>query len=187
MALVAKLKIWTRAQPLTAKQLLANDFLSDLQFCALCLAAQKGMIIKMKKITVINGVNLNMLGIREPGIYGDENLESLYKKISEKAAELGVEVNFFQSNIEGEIVNEIHKCYGTADGIIINPGAFTHYSYAIRDALASVKIPTVEVHISNVHKREEFRHVSVTAPECEGQICGLGTDGYLYALEALSK
>lgn len=145
------------------------------------------MVIKMKKITVINGVNLNMLGIREPGIYGDENLESLYKKISEKAAELGAEVTFFQSNIEGEIVNEIHKCYGTADGIIINPGAFTHYSYAIRDALASVKIPAVEVHISNVHKREEFRHVSVTAPECTGQICGLGTDGYLYALEALSK
>lgn len=141
----------------------------------------------MKKIKVINGVNLNMLGIREPGIYGEENLEKLCEKISQRASELGVEAEFFQSNIEGEIVNEIHKCYGTVDGIIINPGAFTHYSYAIKDALASVKIPAVEVHISNVHKREEFRHKSVTASECIGQICGLGTDGYLYALEALSK
>jgi len=141
----------------------------------------------MKKIMIINGVNLNMLGVREPGIYGDETLEGLYKKIEKKAEELGVEVEFVQSNFEGEIVNAIHSCFGTVDGIVINPGAFTHYSYAIRDALASVKIPTVEVHISNVHKREEFRHTSVTAPECIGQICGLGMNGYLYALEELSK
>lgn len=141
----------------------------------------------MKKFMIINGVNLNMLGIREPGIYGEETLSGLYKKISEKADSLGVAVEFFQSNIEGEIVNTIHRCYNEFDGIVINPGAFTHYSYAIRDALSSVKVPAVEVHISNVHKREEFRHTSVTAPECIGQICGLGMDGYLYALEALSN
>lgn len=142
----------------------------------------------MKKIMVINGVNLNMLGVREPGIYGDETLEGLYKKITAKAEQLGVLVEFFQSNVEGEIVNTIHKCYYEKfDGIVINPGAFTHYSYALRDALGSVKIPTIEVHISNIHKREEFRHKSVTAPECIGQICGLGMNGYLYALEELSK
>lgn len=141
----------------------------------------------MKKILVINGPNLNMLGKREPGIYGAETLENVYEKINGLAKKLGVEVEFFQSNIEGEIINEIHKTYEGYDGIIINPGAFTHYSYAIHDALTSVKTPAIEVHISNIHKREEFRHKSVTAPACIGQICGLGTDGYLYALEALAK
>lgn len=141
----------------------------------------------MKKILVINGPNLNMLGKREPGIYGAETLENVYEKINGLAKKLGAEVEFFQSNIEGEIINEIHKTYEGYDGIIINPGAFTHYSYAIHDALTSVKTPAIEVHISNIHKREEFRHKSVTAPACIGQICGLGTDGYLYALEALAK
>lgn len=141
----------------------------------------------MKKIMVINGPNLNMLGIREPDIYGRETLASLYEKISEKAKELGAEVEFFQSNFEGEIIDTIHKCHNTFDGIVINPGAFTHYSYAVRDALGSVSTPAIEVHISNIHKREEFRHKSVTAAECIGQICGLGTDGYLYAMEALLK
>lgn len=141
----------------------------------------------MKKILVINGPNLNMLGKREPGIYGCETLEDVYKKIEAFAEKLKCEVEFFQSNIEGEIINAIHKTYDEYDGIIINPGAFTHYSYAIHDALTSVKTPAIEVHISNIHKREEFRHKSVTAPACIGQICGLGTDGYLYALEALLK
>ena len=141
----------------------------------------------MRKIMVINGPNLNMLGIREPEVYGHETLKSVYEKIDKKAKELGVEVEFFQSNIEGEIINTIHKCHNKFDGIIINPGAFTHYSYAIRDAIASVDTPAIEVHISNIHKREEFRHKSVTAAECIGQICGLGTDGYLFALEALLK
>lgn len=140
----------------------------------------------MKKIMVINGVNLNMLGVREPDIYGNETLEDVCGKVSKRAEELGVHTAFFQSNIEGEIVNTIHQCLNCFDGIIINPGAFTHYSYAIRDALGSVKLPAVEVHISNVHRRETFRHTSVIAPECIGQICGLGTDGYLYALEALA-
>ncbi len=140
----------------------------------------------MKKILVINGVNLNMLGIREPGIYGQNTLAELEAQITARAAELGVEVDFFQSNIEGEVVNAIHSAYGVYDGIIMNPGAWTHYSYALRDALGSVKIPCIEVHISNIHKREEFRHTSVTAPECLGQIAGLGFKGYLLALEALA-
>lgn len=139
----------------------------------------------MKKILIINGPNLNMLGIREPGVYGNETLETLYDKIRKKADLLNVEVEFYQSNIEGELINKIHSAIGVFDGIVINPGAYTHYSYAIRDALASINVPAIEVHISNVHKREEFRHKSVTAPVCTGQICGLGTNGYLYALEEL--
>ena len=139
----------------------------------------------MKNILIINGPNLNMLGVREPGIYGSETLETLYKKIENKAKALNVAVEFYQSNIEGEIINKIHQAMGKFDGIVINPGAYTHYSYAIRDAIASVNVPAIEVHISNVHKREEFRHKSVTAPVCVGQICGLGTNGYLYALEEL--
>ncbi|MBQ2664023.1 MAG: type II 3-dehydroquinate dehydratase [Clostridia bacterium] len=141
----------------------------------------------MKKYLVINGVNLNMLGIREPGIYGNSTIADLEKNISKKANELGVSVDFFQSNFEGEIVEKIQSALGVYDGIIINPGAFTHYSYAIRDALGSVKIDTIEVHISNIHKREEFRHTSVTVPECIGQICGLGFKGYELALEYLAE
>ena len=139
----------------------------------------------MKKYLIINGVNLNMLGIREPGIYGKSTLKDLEASVGEKAKTLGVEVDFFQSNFEGEIVEKIQSALGTYDGIIINPGAFTHYSYAIRDAFGSVKLPVIEVHISNIHKREEFRHTSVIVPECIGQICGLGMKGYELALEAL--
>ncbi|MBQ2670075.1 MAG: type II 3-dehydroquinate dehydratase [Clostridia bacterium] len=141
----------------------------------------------MKRYLVVNGVNLNMLGIREPGIYGNSTIADLEKNISKKANELGVSVDFFQSNFEGEIVEKIQSALGVYDGIIINPGAFTHYSYAIRDALGSVKIDTIEVHISNIHKREEFRHTSVTVPECIGQICGLGFKGYELALEYLAE
>ena len=139
----------------------------------------------MSRFLVINGVNLNMLGIREPGVYGTNTLEGLEKQVSKKALELGVEVEFFQSNYEGAICEKIQQALGVFDGIIMNPGAFTHYSYAIRDALGSVKLPAIEVHISNIHKREEFRHHSVTVPECIGQICGLGFKGYELALEAL--
>ena len=139
----------------------------------------------MSRFLIINGVNLNMLGIREPGIYGTNTLEGLEKQISKKAQELDVEVEFFQSNYEGAICEKIQQAFGVFDGIIMNPGAFTHYSYAIRDALGSVKLPAIEVHISNIHKREEFRHHSVTVPECIGQICGLGFKGYELALEAL--
>lgn len=139
----------------------------------------------MKKYLIINGVNLNMLGVREPDIYGGKTLADLEKTVVKKAGELGVEADFFQSNFEGEIVEKIHAAMGVYDGIIINPGAFTHYSYAIRDAFGSVKLPVIEVHISNIHKREEFRHTSVIVPECVGQICGLGFMGYTLALEAL--
>ena len=139
------------------------------------------------RFLVINGVNLNMLGIREPGIYGKSTLSDLEKSVSERAEKLGVEVDFFQSNYEGAICEKIQQALGVYDGIIMNPGAFTHYSYAIRDALGSVKLPAIEVHISNIHKREEFRHHSVTVPECIGQICGLGFIGYELALEALTE
>lgn len=139
----------------------------------------------MKNFLVINGVNLNMLGIREPGVYGSSTLEDLTAQIEKKAMELGCSVDFFQSNYEGAICEEIQQALGEYDGIIINPGAFTHYSYAIRDALGSVKLPAIEVHISNIHKREEFRHKSVIVAECIGQICGLGFKGYELALEAL--
>lgn len=139
----------------------------------------------MKRILVINGVNLNMLGIRESEVYGKATLADLNQMVERKAKELGCEVECFQSNVEGEICSKIHEAYGKCDGIIINPAAYTHYSYAIRDAISSVQIPTIEVHISNVHRREAFRDNSVIVPECVGQICGLGYKGYLYALEAL--
>ena len=137
------------------------------------------------KILVINGVNLNMLGVREPGIYGGNTLQDLENEIVGCANKNNVQVDFFQSNFEGEIVTRIHEAMGVYDGIIMNPGAFTHYSYAIHDALTSVDVPCVEVHISNIHKREEFRHKSVTAPACIGQICGFGFYGYEMALGAL--
>lgn len=137
----------------------------------------------MRKFLVINGPNLNMLGTREPEVYGKETLEDLYALIQDKANQLGVSVAFFQSNTEGAIIDEIHHAIGNYDGIIMNPGAYTHYSYAIADALSSVDIPCIEVHMSNIHKRESFRHKSVTAPCCIGQIIGFGMMGYLLALE----
>ncbi|NLJ58629.1 MAG: type II 3-dehydroquinate dehydratase [Tissierellia bacterium] len=137
------------------------------------------------KIIVINGPNLNLLGIREKDIYGSNNYESLCRFIEEQAKILDVQVEIFQSNIEGEIINKIHSAYGNADGIIINPAAYTHYSYAILDALKSVNIKTVEVHLSNIYAREEFRNKSVIAPACIGQISGFGFLGYKFALESL--
>ena len=140
------------------------------------------------KLLVLNGPNLNFLGIREKGIYGTCNFESLLKRLEKKAEQLNVELETYQSNVEGELINRIQQAYfEQVDGIIINPGAFTHYSYAIRDALASITVPIIEVHISNVHKREEFRHVSVTAPVCSGQIVGLGLQGYELAMEAVVR
>lgn len=137
-------------------------------------------------LLVINGPNINFLGIREKGIYGTKDFNSLIEMLEEKAKELGITIETYQSNCEGEIIDRIQKAYyDKVDGIIINPGAYTHYSYAIRDALASIDVPKIEVHISNVHKREEFRHVSVTAPVCTGQIVGLGFQGYLLAVDAI--
>jgi 3-dehydroquinate dehydratase-2 len=138
------------------------------------------------KLLVINGPNLNFLGIREKSVYGTEDYGYLKSLIQEKAIKENITVDIFQSNSEGNIIDRIQEAYydGT-QGIIINPGAFTHYSYAIRDALASLTVPIIEVHISNIHKREEFRHNSVTAPVCTGQIVGLGLKGYLFAIDAL--
>ncbi len=137
------------------------------------------------KIMVINGPNLNMLGIREPEVYGNRTYTDLEAYIEEYGEKCGIEVTVLQSNGEGELIDFIHHALGNFDGIVINPGAYTHYSYAIRDALASVDIPCVEVHLSNIHRREDFRHTSVTAPSCNGQITGLGFRGYLLAIDYL--
>ena len=140
------------------------------------------------KVMVINGPNLNMVGVREKGIYGTRSFEDICSYIRCEAKKRNIELELYQSNIEGEIINQIHRCYyENFDGIIINPGAYTHYSYAIHDAIKSVNINTVEVHLSNIHAREEFRHKSVTAPACVGQICGFGENGYILALDALKE
>ena len=140
------------------------------------------------KILVINGPNLNFLGIREKGIYGTTDYAGLVKMIEEKGKATGNEIYIFQSNHEGAIIDRIQEAYfdGT-QGIIINPGAFTHYSYAIRDALASVDIPKVEIHISDITQREEFRKISVTKDVCQKQIYGHGLEGYLEAIEFLME
>lgn len=139
----------------------------------------------MKKILLINGPNLNRLGVREPGIYGMQTLADLEQRMQELGSRYGVEIDCFQSNHEGAIIDRLHEADNLYEGIILNPGAFTHYSYAIRDAIASISIPVIEVHISNVHAREEFRHHSVTAPVTKGQIVGLGLYGYELAFSAL--
>jgi len=142
----------------------------------------------MKKICVIHGPNLNFTGIREKGIYGTKNLDDINKYIIEEGNRLGFEIEVFQSNFEGAIIDRLQKCYfDKVDGIVINPGAFTHYSYAIHDAIKSVEIPTVEVHLSNIHQRDEFRHKSVTAAACIGQMCGFGEYGYVLAINAIKN
>lgn len=141
------------------------------------------------KILIINGPNLNMLGAREKQIYGEQTLDEMNREIADFCAENGIETVFYQSNIEGEIVGAIHgvkQVYG-ADAIVINAGAYTHYSHAIGDALACVKVPKTEVHISNVHARENFRHLSVLADNCNGVICGFGADSYKLACLAMKN
>ena len=138
------------------------------------------------KIMVINGPNLNMLGVREKEVYGTKDFKEVIKYVKEEGEKRNLDITFFQSNIEGEIINAIQRAYfENFDGIIINPGAYTHYSYAIHDAIKGVSIRTVEVHLSNIHSREEFRKTSVTAPACIGQISGFGELGYVLAMEAL--
>ena len=139
------------------------------------------------KFLVLNGVNLNLTGKREKGIYGADTLEDINAKIAAFAKESGDSVDFYQSNIEGELVNKLHDAYigGSYDGILLNAGAFTHYSYALRDAIAAIDIPVAEVHISNVHAREEFRHHSVLSEVCKGVVCGFGYASYLAALVGL--
>ena len=139
----------------------------------------------MKKVLVIHGANLNVLGRREVGVYGQQTLEEVDGLIAEAAKSLGLEVKFFQSNHEGEIVEKVHSAPGQFDAILINPAAHTHYSIAIRDALGAAGLPAVEVHLSNIHAREEFRARSVTAAVCRGQICGFGPLSYTLGLQAL--
>ena len=136
-----------------------------------------------KKVVVIHGPNLNMTGERETSIYGKETLDDINKLILQHASALSLECEIFQSNHEGALIDKIHEALDLFDGIVINAGAYTHYSYAILDALKAVEVPAIEVHISNIHQREEFRHRSVTAAGCVGQICGLGLYGYLAAME----
>ena len=141
----------------------------------------------MKKFLVVNGPNINMLGIREPEIYGDLTLKDIENEIKKYAKELNVDVEFFQSNHEGEIVDKIQSSKDKISGLIINPAAYTHTSVAIRDAISATALPAVEVHISNVYAREDFRHKSFIAGVCIGQVAGFGVDGYLFALKTLSK
>lgn len=138
-----------------------------------------------KKVLVLLGPNLNLIGIRERGVYGDETAESIQSQILENAGRLGYECEIYQSNHEGDLIDKIHAARENFNGVIINAGALTHYSYALRDAIASVRLPFVEVHMSNIYAREEFRHKSVIAPVCAGQIAGFGKNSYFLALAAL--
>lgn len=139
------------------------------------------------KIAVIQGPNLNMLGVRERNIYGAMNLEQIHEQLKASASQNGVELEFFQSNLEGEIIDRIQECLGTVDGIMINPAAYSHTSIAIKDALSAVNMPVVEVHISNIYKREEFRQKSITAGASTGVISGFGPFGYHMGLIALMQ
>ncbi|TCD00124.1 type II 3-dehydroquinate dehydratase [Pedobacter psychroterrae] len=137
----------------------------------------------MMKIQIINGPNLNLLGLREPGIYGSLSFEEYLKELREIYSI--VEIDYYQSNVEGELINKLHEVGFTYDGIIINAGGYTHTSVAIADAIAGIKTPVVEVHISNIYAREEFRHVSLTGKNCKGVLTGFGMDGYRLAIESL--
>ena len=159
--------------------------LSDISLYSL-LFSSGGMRVS-NHVAVVHGPNLNMLGKREVGIYGEKSMEDINSEISAEAAKLGVTVEFFQSNTEGEIVTYIQNCRGRVKGILINAGAYTHYSIAIRDAISAAEVSAVEVHISNIYKRESFRHISMIAPVCMGQISGFGSFGYILALRALME
>ena len=137
------------------------------------------------KILVINGPNLNLLGEREPSVYGDDSLQAINDELFAKAMEMGYDMTFFQSSNEGSIIDRLHDARFDCAGVILNAGAYTHYSYAIRDAIAAIRIPVIEVHLSNVNNRDEFRKTSVIAPVCHGSIAGFGKVSYILALHAL--
>ncbi len=141
----------------------------------------------MKRVVCFNGPNLNLLGSRESEIYGVVTLSEIEEEMRREASVLGMGLDFMQCNSEGGIIDAIHASKATADAIIINPGAYTHYSYAIRDAIKGVGLPAIEVHLSNIHDREDFRNLSVIAPVCRGQIIGLGAYGYILAVYAAAK
>jgi 3-dehydroquinate dehydratase-2 len=140
----------------------------------------------MKSILILHGPNLNLLGTREPQVYGNHRLEDINKALTSRAAELGVQVRCFQSNHEGALIDALHEARDWADGVVFNPGAYTHTSVALRDAISAIEIPVVEVHLSNVYAREEFRHKSLLAPVCLGKITGFGWRSYLLGLQALA-
>jgi len=135
------------------------------------------------KIQIINGPNLNLLGIREPGVYGNTSFEEYFKELKEKYKD--IELIYFQSNVEGELINKLHEVGFSFDGIILNGGGYTHTSVAIADAISGINTPVVEVHVSNIYAREEFRHVSLTGKNCKGVLTGFGLDGYRLAIESL--
>lgn len=141
----------------------------------------------MKHILFLLGPNLNMVGIRDRHIYGTETAESIEQEVRERAAALGLDLEVFQSNHEGALVDKIHEAYGKKDGILINAGALTHYSYALRDAIEAVQIPTIETHMSNIYAREEFRHKSVLSAVCKGCIAGFGKQSYFLALASFAE
>ena len=139
------------------------------------------------KILVIHGPNLNLLGEREPGVYGSETFEKLNSDIMAHAEELGVECEIYQSNHEGAIIDRLHEARKDCDGVVLNAGAYTHYSYAIRDAIAAIRIPVIEVHISNTASRDEFRHKSVIGPVCKASVAGFGRDSYILGMDGLVR